>query len=125
MAKMSTARSIPGALLAIAVLAAPAEAEVPGLSCTGSDPDWQLVLDAGTQTAIFDFANREVAFDIPQQNQAAGRDWPLAVTLVSRDDTAILILRPLACGRASHMIDILTQRATTPIPLTGYCEVAE
>ena len=98
----------------------PAFAQIPTMNCIGTAPDWRLALSA--TAAHFSFENRQTDFDVPQFSHAEGREWPLAMTLIARNDTAIVILKP---ELDDYVVDILTQRGTTPILLTGQCEVVE
>lgn len=115
---MTTARMIRiASLLILLPLWASAET-VPPLSCSGSNPAWSL--DIGTDTATFDF-QRQSDMTIPHQTAAEGRDWPRAMTLISRNDTAIVIIDAERCGEADYTAQVLTQRGETPILLTGCC----
>jgi len=119
-----------GALLAgltFSLAATMAHADPP-LICDGVMPEWQLDL-LSDNDARFQFAGRDQRFTIPQSTRAEGRDWPRAMTLVSRNDTAILVLDETTCTVGDDTypmrLDILTQRGETPILLTGCCMVAE
>lgn len=91
--------------------------------CVGLNPDWKMNLNA--QSADFSFQGRQVRFDIPQKATARGYDWPQAMTLVSPDTTAIVVLDQDICqivaDELSLSIDILTQDGLEPILLTGCC----
>lgn len=91
---------------------------LPPLSCSGSDPAWSL--DIGIDTATLDF-QRQSDMTIPHQTTAEGRDWPKAMTLISRNDTAIVIIDQETCNGTTHSAQVLTQRGETPILLTGCC----
>lgn len=91
---------------------------VPPLLCSGTSPDWSLQI--GTDTATLDFQRRS-EMTIPHQTTAEGRDWPRAMTLISRNDTAIVIIDQDACNGAAYSAQVLTQRGETPILLTGCC----
>ena len=107
-------------LVSFLFAATSAGAEIPRVACYGTAPDWRLTI---TNTAAsFQFENRSIQFEVPQHSRAEGRDWPLAITMVARNDTAIVVLEPSATG---YVVDILTQRNTVPILLTGSCEVRE
>ncbi len=97
-------------------------APLPPLACHGDTPDWALTL--AEETAQFTF-QRESQMTIPHQTSAEGRDWPKAVTLISRNDTAIVIIDNLACNEAPYTVHVLTQRGQTPILLTGCCTAME
>lgn len=95
--------------------------------CEGSSPKWVLTLL--DNQAQFLFADRTIDFEIPQITVAEGQDDPLAYTLLSDADTAIVLLEEESCiapGReASHEVQILTQRRGLPILLSGCCQVRE
>ncbi len=107
----------------VLLTALPAAAAAETWRCAGTDPGWRLRFDA-TQ-AEFSFP-ATTQMDVMQQNQAEGRDWPRALTLVGDRDTAIVIVEPLACGsdgeQHPYRVLVLTQRGQTPILLAGCCE---
>ena len=109
------------ALVALSVSVAAQQPSYP-MSCAGADPSWSLVLDDGK--AEFDF-RRQSEMDIMLDTPAQGSEWPRALTLIGRGDSAILILENRACENRNITARILTQRGETPILLTGCCEMAE
>lgn len=91
------------------------------LSCTGSAPDWSLNIQENG--AEFDFrrlSNLDIALDTPAQRA----QWPRALTLVGRGDSAIVILENMTCETGALTARILTQRGETPILLTGCCQMS-
>ena len=62
--------------------------------------------------------------DIPHSVSAEGADWPKALTLLGDRDTASVLLHDRACDGGSHEVQVLTQRAQTPILLQGCCQEA-
>lgn len=108
----------------IAFLATPVAAQEISypLACTGSDPDWSLILDAAQ--GEFDF-QRLSNLDVVLDTTAQGADWPRAITLIGRGDSAIVILENTVCEIGNLSARILTQRGETPIFLTGCCQISE
>jgi len=95
---------------------------LPPLSCGGEMPEWSLqIID---DTAQFDF-QRQSDMTIPQRTMAEGQDWPHALTLISRFDTAIVIIDQRQCGTDPYTAEVLTQRGETPILLTGCCTASQ
>lgn len=116
------------ALCALAVSATFANAgERPEmLLCGGLEPSWSL--EIGTETALYSAPDSaEISYTIPLITPAEGRPWPRALTLLAPQDTAIAIIRPHECSdtmsdRAYEWaIDVLTQRRSEAILLTGCC----
>ena len=93
----------------------------PNLVCEGTEPAWSLHIDAETARFLF---QRDSDMTIPQRSVAEGRTWPQALTLVSRNDTAIVIIDSQSCDGAPYSADVLTQRGQPPILLTGCCKEA-
>lgn len=89
-------------------------------TCAGTDPDWLLTLNE--TDGQFDFDNRMGRFDVMLQTLAEGRAWPQAFTLISSADTAIVLIDQRACGTDEYAAEILTQRGTTAVLLTGCCD---
>ena len=92
-------------------------------SCAGSNPDWSLEIT--DTSASFSFVQAET-LDIPHVSIAKDRDWPKALTLLGGRDTAIVILNTHQCSTeqiTNYPIEatILTQKAETPVILTGCC----
>ena len=113
-------------LLWLVLAAPPAFAET--YLCSGTDPDWSLELEQ--TTALFSAPDRTTTrYDVPLITQAEARDWPRAYTLVSRDATAIAVLRAQTCinpgvdREFGTTLDILTQSGVTPVILTGCCRL--
>ncbi|NNK79049.1 MAG: hypothetical protein HKP40_10095 [Litoreibacter sp.] len=97
------------------------------LTCDGTDPDWSLTI--GEAHASLDYG-RSVTLDIPQRGSAKGRDWPKALTLVGRSDTAIVVLHQQRCDNAivtGYPIEatVLTQRGEEPVILSGCCRYSD
>ena len=88
------------------------------MTCKGSDPGWAM--DILGDSAQFRFAERTINFDIPDITQGSPGPWPVALTLLARSDTAIIILRP---QDDVYVIDILTQHRQIPVLLSGICQV--
>ena len=96
------------------------------LQCFGVLPGWSLSVTGGQSILTTD---RNIAMEVMDETHAEGdRDWPRALTLVGRDDTAILVLDQEQCqlnGRAYPLQSLgLTQYGTVPILLTGCCGTA-
>lgn len=113
-------------VLILLLSAAPALARDLPLSCSGTAPDWRL--DLLGPVAVFHFPTRS-EMDVKLITPAEGRDWPVAKTLAGPRDTAIVLLNERACSAADGTFPIeaqvLTQRGTTPLLLTGCCAVVE
>ena len=93
---------------------------LPPLDCSGSAPDWALILT--DDVARLDF-QRQSDMTIPHRTSAEGQDWPQALTLINRFDTAIAIIDKRQCASGPYTAHVLTQRGETPILLTGCCAV--
>ena len=98
----------------------------PALLCGGAEPFWSL--EIGADAALFTAPDSaDIMYDIPLSTPADGRVWPRALTLTAPQDTAIAILRPAACldtlsdQTNGWTIDLLTQRRSEAILLTGCC----
>ncbi|RVT84211.1 hypothetical protein DXV76_11010 [Rhodobacteraceae bacterium CCMM004] len=98
--------------------AAPAAAQ--DVVCLGTAPNWSLRITGDTARLR---TTREIDFDIPHRARAEGRDWPRALTLIGLRDSAVVVLDRLQCDAHPVTAHVLTQRGTTPILLTGCCEV--
>jgi hypothetical protein len=112
---------IVGKTLLLMICAGPAAAQT--YSCAGSNPDWTMQIDGASAT--FSYVAADV-LDIPHQTTAHDRDWPKALTLLGGRDTAIVILNDRICSTAEVTdypieANILTQKAETPVILTGCC----
>jgi len=98
--------------------------ELPTLSCIGDN--WSLELN--WETAVFDLGET-LEMTVPQYSVAEGHDWPVAATLISDFDTAIAIIDKRQCGMPGNetpfTAEVLTQRGTVPVFLTGCCTVSE
>ncbi|MCF2903928.1 hypothetical protein L0666_02925 [Octadecabacter sp. CECT 8868] len=88
------------------------------LICSGSDPTWTL--EVAGETATLDF-QRSSEMDVMLVTPAEGRDWPVALTLIGRGDSAILIVDQGLCNGYDHGARVLTQRGETPLLLVGCC----
>jgi len=112
-------------LAVLCIAAAPVSAgELPALSCRGDN--WSLALN--WETATFEH-DKVLEMTVPQYSVAEGHDWPVAVTLISDFDTAIAIIDKRQCQAngvdAFYTAEVLTQRGTVPVLLTGCCMVLE
>ncbi|MEM8755228.1 MAG: hypothetical protein AAGF90_19880 [Pseudomonadota bacterium] len=101
----------------------------PPLVCFGAEPFWSL--DLGAETAVFTAPDQpQIDYAIPDVRRAEGRFWPQALTLLSPQDTAILLLRPAACSDTMSdvehewTVDMLTQRRGEAVVYTGCCRAA-
>lgn len=90
--------------------------EILPLICDGAEPAWSMTITE--DGSLFDYG-RTSDLDIAWETQAEGAQWPRALTLIGRGDTAIVILE--APTDDSYPIRILTQRGETPLLLTGTC----
>lgn len=90
---------------------------IAGLRCHSDDPDW--VISFSQDMARFDYDGRGTDFDIVHQTNGLPGPWPIALTLIADRDTAIVIADQ---SDGQTTIDILTQRGTTPVLLTGKCQ---
>ncbi len=106
--------------LCLAVSAAPLSAQelTFPLSCSGSDPAWSLEVTG--ETATLDF-QRVSELDVMLVTPAEGRSWPVALTLIGRGDSAIVIVDKGLCNGYDHGARVLTQRGETPLLLLGCC----
>lgn len=91
---------------------------IPNMTCTSPSPIWTLELLG--DTATFAFADKTIQLDVMDQTQAEPGPWPVALTLLARHDTAIVVLRKTQTDRYS--VDILTQRRNLPVLFTGQCK---
>jgi hypothetical protein len=96
-------------------------------ACYGSLPAWSLDIDSTRGTFHLD---RTVTMDIMHEALAEGqREWPRALTLVGERDTAIVLLEAETCmvnhTQFPFQAQVLTQKGTVPILLTGCCERRE
>ncbi|MDJ0825502.1 MAG: hypothetical protein QNJ16_08375 [Rhodobacter sp.] len=110
-------------LLGLVLLSLPAAAAAESYTCSGSAPAWRLRFDDVQARLEFPAPTEmEVKTAVP----AEGADWPRAFTLIGARDTAIVLLEREACGAdARFRAHVLTQRAQTPILLTGCCTPRE
>ena len=98
------------------LLTAPVFAQdLPNLHCSSTSPTWAL--DLYQEDAQFRFADRTIDYDIVDQTEGQPGPWPIGLTLLSRDDTSIVLLR----GGSDYTVDILTQRRGLPVILSGTC----
>ncbi len=89
------------------------------LVCGGSAPDWSLAITG--DVAEFEFV-RQSNMTLALTTTAQGAEWPRALTLVGRGDSAIVILENMMCETGTLTARILTQRGETPVFLTGCCQ---
>lgn len=68
---------------------------------------------------------RNAPLTLMQETRADGYDWPRALTYIGERATAIVILERATCqlNAVTHPfeVQILTQRGTVPVVLTGCC----
>lgn len=107
----------------VLLCACPTLALAGDISCTGSDPTWDISITG--ESANFTFG-KSVDLTIPQRGSAENRDWPQVLTLLGGSDTAILILHQRQCGTEQVTAwpieaTVLTQRSESPIVLSGCC----
>ena len=102
--------------------------ERPPLLCGGVEPFWSLEINE--EDALYSAPDTDpITYSIPLITKAEGRDWPRVLTLLAQRDTAIAVLRPLQCSDTMSdidfdwTIDILTQRNSEAIALTGCCRL--
>ena len=108
-------------LIYAAVVAVPAEAQ--SYQCAGESPRWQLEFDQVQARFVFPAPTE---MDVRLVTQAEGREWPQAYTLVGERDTAIVLLVRDQCPETGEYgAYVLTQRAQSPILLTGCCTGTE
>ena len=96
------------------------------LICGGVEPFWALEIKG--ETALFTAPDTpDIAYDVQLRTVAEGRTSPVALTLIARTDTAIVILGERACGDTmsdtvfSHSVEVLTQRQSRAVMYTGCC----
>ena len=111
---MGIIRSLP--FIVMLPLAVSAQ-ELPNLQCSSASPIWAL--DLFQDDAQFRFADRTIDYDVADKTVSQPGPWPVAITLLSRDDTSIILLR----GGTEYTVDILTQRRGLPVVLTGTCVI--
>jgi hypothetical protein len=109
--------------LALAALALPvSEQAQAAIGCRGTNPGWTLELRE--DSAYFSLP-QPMEYEIPLITMADNREWPRVYTLLMGFETAIVILDKDLCQlgnrRFPMSVDVLTQRAETPIVLTGCC----
>ncbi len=110
-----------GTLTALALC--PFAAHAMDISCSGTDPDWDISVTG--ETAQFNYG-KSADMTVPQRGSAENRDWPQVLTLLGSRDTAIVILHQRACDTA-HVTawpveaTVLTQKTETPVVLSGCC----
>jgi hypothetical protein len=109
-------------LVTLVAMLSPSIAAAQSFSCGGSDPEWTLSLQ--NDQAEFNLTS-PLTMEIPQKTTAEGREWPKALTLINGIETAIVLIDRDQCtanGRAFPLsVDILTQRNSIAIVLTGCC----
>ena len=78
------------AVLLLFMPVTPLAAATAHFQCNGVLPGWSLRVTDGQSVLTTD---REIAMDVMDETRAEGdRDWPRALTLVGRNDTAILLV---------------------------------
>jgi len=106
--------------LIIALCAIPHVGAAQELTCSGQDPAWVLTT---TETgAIFVF-DRMTEMAVMQDDTAVNADHTRAMTLVGARDSGILVVTTAACNNLELQGTYLTQRAESPIILSGCCTV--
>ena len=95
------------------------------LLCGGDGPDWDLSINA--DGVEFNYL-RESTLEIGLETRPANAQWPVALTMVGRGDTAIAIIDQGQCKwdemaetDNAFSIEVLTQRGETPVLLVGCC----
>jgi len=91
------------------------------LVCQGTAPKWDMVVTE--DDTVFDHLIASSDMDIALVTTAQDADWPAALTLIGRGDSAILIVEPAACDTGELSARVLTQRGETPLLLTGCCSI--
>lgn len=95
--------------------------------CGGAEPFWNLTIEDDRAAYSTPDQPDAVSFEIRLDTRAEGRDWPRALTLIARGDTAVILLDQRACSdtvsdRAyPYSGTLLTQRGVEPIVLSGCC----
>lgn len=89
------------------------------MSCSGISPDWSLSLSG--DEAEFSF-QRDSDLNVQLITTPLNADWPRAITMIGRGDSAILIVEPARCDTGDMSARVLTQRGETPILLVGCCQ---
>lgn len=95
------------------------------LACNGIAPVWDLALDG--DTATFEFG-RSSDMTLALQTTPQDAQWPKALTLIGRGDSAIILLTPGGCSYPADeqygtiAAEVLTQRGQTPVLLLGCCQ---
>jgi len=91
------------------------------MMCSGSDPQWQLLLD--NTEGFFDFQGKQTQMEVADITKASNAETPIAYTLISDFDTAIVLIDARACGAGAASATVLTQRRSLPVVLTTCCQV--
>ncbi len=106
----------------------PLSAQEAGLICGGVEPFWSL--EFHDERALFTAPDvQDIDYEIALRTPAQGRPDPVAITLISRRDTALAIIATRSCGDTMSDIvhpysaEILTQRNSEAIMLTGCCRM--
>lgn len=116
------------ALAALMTTGAAIAEQHPPLLCGGVEPFWSLEIE--DEAAVFTAPDVEqIDYAIPHIAKAEGRPWPQVMTLLAQRDTALAIVRPMQCSDTMSdtafdwMIDVLTQKSSEAIALTGCCRL--
>ena len=106
--------------------AAVADDARPPLLCGGVEPHWSFEI-TGDRALFTSPETADISYALRDERAARGRDWPVALTFIAPQDTAIALIRRSACSDTMSdalfdwTIDILTQRNQEPVLLTGCC----
>ncbi|MCP5086367.1 MAG: hypothetical protein GY952_06145 [Rhodobacteraceae bacterium] len=80
---------------------------------------------SGTE-AMFSYLNKNIRFEVRLSTEAEGGAGPMAHTLISDFDTAILLVDEIPCSTGADMTGyVLTQDRDLPILLSGCCSPAK
>lgn len=108
-------------IFASVFLTLPTIAAADSFQCHGTEPEWQLRVEDAQAEFIFPAPTQ---MGVALETRAEGQDWPRAYTLIGDRDTAILLLEHESCEEFPMRGHVMTQRAQTPILLTGCCSVS-
>lgn len=106
------------------------ETPLPPLLCGGAEPFWNLTLQEGRGAYSTPEEPDAITYDVRLTTPAEGRIWPRALTLIGPRDTAIVLLNERQCSDTMsdfdypYAADLMTQRGTEAILLTGCCRIA-
>ena len=111
-------------LFTLALLCAAAvPAHAAQLTCFGSNPNWQAVLNG--PSATFQLRDRAGDFQVRLTTPAKNDPNTTAYTLIGDTDTAIVIVSPARCNTLNLQAHVLTQERSEAILLSGCCRITE